>query len=321
MTTVEWVRENFALLEQYSPKRDVFPTPPGVYIISVTKLPDEPRNIPGEFSIQPILTVRNEALITFGSANSKEAQLSRDNLYPGSARLWLNGRRPLLKNVDYTVDYASGAVTFLRDTPTGSIVYADYRYEMPVQGPFYFRQEEANLTAIPGAVLAFGNRPQDCDKFAIVVTDDRSEVAEVYGGKFEVNFELLVISRDAEDREQLSDFIVAKFLERQNQLGFEGLELLDISPGSESEEVYNNETDEYYYEVPIALSMRVDWEYHLPLPVEIFRAETTSAQSESETGYLDGTSQNDLVKIVTNPAEILGSSTVIGKDLSYERIL
>lgn len=321
MTSIEWVKENPQLLERYSPTRSVFPSPPGVYVVTVTKLPDDGLNKPGEFVIDPVLTVRNERLITFTSSAHSEAQLMRTGIYPGSARLWLDGRRPLVQGIDFRVDHESGLVTFLRETPTGSAVYADYRYSMPSQGPFAMHRESTNESAIPGAVLAFGDRIQLGDRIAIVVTEDRSEVAEVYGGKFEVNFELLVFSRDSEDREKLSDYLVIKLLERQNQLGYEGLELIDVAPGAESEEVYNAETDEHFYEVPVSLSMRVDWTIHKPLPVEVFRAETTTKDSESQTGYLDGTATSDGVRVASSPLELLGIAVSVGKGLGYERVI
>jgi len=319
-TTLEWIRENFALLEQYSPRRDVFPSPPGVYIVEVIRLPDEARYVPGQFTIRPILTVTDEPLITFGSVSNLEAQLSRDNLYPGSARLWLDGRRPLLVDVDYYIDYPSGAVTFLRTPPVGLTVFVDYRYETGIQGPFPFFYEESNITAIPGVVMAFGDRAQLGDKFAIVVTSDRTDVAEVYGGKFEVNFELISFNRDAEDREKMSDHIVAKILERQNVLGFEGLQLLNISPGGENEEVYNQTDDTYYYESSIALSLRVDWETWVPLPIEVFRAEMVSKAEEEQTGYLDGSVVVDLVRPAGSAIEIAGTPAVIGNYIGYERM-
>ncbi len=318
-TTVEWVRENFNVLEQTSPKRDVFPSPPGVYTIRVNTLPDEARNVPGQFVIDPVLTETNEPLITFTTAGDKEAQISRGNIYPGSVRLWLDGKRALVPNVDYTVDDATGEVTFLKDTPTGSVVYADYRYIMPRQGPFFFEKEKVNLDVIPGAVIAFGDRAQDGDCQSVVVTEERTDVAEVYGGKYEVNFELVVFARDAEDREKLTDYVIIKFLEIQNSLGFEGLELLDISPGGESEEIYNSETEEYYYETSVSLSLRVDWEIYVPLPVVISRTEMTSRESELQTGYLDGTYTLDMLQ-KTDSLGALGINLSVGRELSFERV-
>jgi hypothetical protein len=320
-TTVEWVRENTFLMEKFSRKRDVFPSPPGVYILEVQSLPDDGRKIPGQFTIDPILTVPNEPLIVFSSDADGEAQLTRENIYPGSVRLWLEGRRPLLDGVDFSVNDETGVVTFLKSTPVGMTIFADYRYQIERQGPFPFQREAANLTAIPGAIIAFGDRAQECDKLAIVVSDGRSDASEVYGGKFEVNFDLTVFSRDSEDREKMSDFIVVSVLERQNRLGFEGLELLDVSPGGESEEVYVPEIDDYYYDGAVSLGIRVDWEVYVPLPIEVFRVEQTSKEEEQEKGYLDGTVPRDLLQAGGDPSALAGVSLVLGHDLQYERIL
>lgn len=317
--TLEWVRENYPLLEQYSPRRDVFPSPPGAYIIEVQRLPDEGHNVPGLFTVDPVLTVFNDPLLVFASTADQEAQLSHDNIYPNSLRLWLDGRRALLPDVDFSIDYATGAIVFLKEPPPGVTVYADYRYRTGVQGPFPFRFEESNLTAIPGAVLAFGDRAQVGDRTAIIVGDHRSEVADIYGGKFETSFELVVFSRDAEDREKLSDYVIASVLEAQNRLGFEGLELLDISPGGENEEVYNPEIDDYYYESSVSLSMRVDWESYVYLPADVWRAELTSQSSEVQTGYLDGTFTLDQL-VVGDAPNVAGVNVVLGRDLTFDRV-
>ncbi len=319
-TTLEWVRENFPVLEQVSPKRDVFPSPPGVYIINIESIPNEGKKIPGTFTVEPVLTVLNEPLLIFSSSADSEAQLSHDLIYPGSVRLWIDGRRKLVPDVDFHVDYDTSQITFLKSTPTGSFIHADYRYKTPTQGPYQFQPEETNLIAIPGAVLAFGDRVHECDKMAVVITEDRTEVADVYGGKFETRFELVAFTRDSEDREKLSDYLVIKILERQNALGYEGLELIDVSPGGESEEIYNDETDEYYYESTISVSFRVDWAIHVPLPVVVDRVEMTSQEAEQEHGYLDGSVPYDQVKIGTY-ASIAGVPSSIRNQLTYERVL
>jgi len=318
-TTIEWVRENFNVLERVSPRRDVFPAPSGVYNILVNSVPDEARKVPGEFVVEPLLTEINEPLITFTSSGDKEAQISRRNLYPGSVRLWLDGRRALVPGTDFITDYETGEVTFLKETPTGGVIYADYRYVMPTQGPFHYEREQVNLDAVPGVVIAFGDRPQECDKQCVVVTDERTDVAEVYGGKYEVAFELIVFARDAEDREKLADYVIVKVLEIQNSLGFEGLELLDIAPGGENEEVYNSDTDEYYYETTVSLSLRVDWEVYVPLPITVIRAENTSRAAEVEHGYLDGSYPLDLLRS-TGQLGAAGVGVSIGRDLTYERV-
>lgn len=317
--SLEWAVENKTLLEEYSPQRDLFPSPPGVYVIEIQQLPDEAHQVPGFFTIDPSLTVIDELLITYGPESATEGQIAQENVLTDSVRLWMNGRQPLLVNVDYSVNN-DGLITFLKSVPSGTRIYADYRYNIERQGPFPFRYEEADLKSIPGTILAFGRRAELCDKIAIVINHSRTEVAEVYGGKFEVNFDITVFSRDSEDREQLSDYIIVKVLERQNDLGYEGLELIDISPGGESEEIYDADTDDYYYDSSLSLSIRVDWEIQKPLPINIFRVTSSSAEEEARAGLMDGTVQSDLITVAGNLVDLQGVPIMKNKNLTYERV-
>jgi len=319
-TSLEWVRENDLLLQELSFKRDVFPSPPGAYYLEITKIPDDARNIPGEFVIDSFLTVTEEPLIRFTTTNDIDAQLSHDNILPNSVRLWIERRRSLIQGVDFTVNNATGEIVFLKETPVGASIYADYRYIIPRRGPFEFKTEETNVTAIPGVVLAFGDRSQLCDRQAVVVTDVRTHTAEIYGGKFETTFSLIAFSKDADDRERLSDYIILKILERQNVLGFEGIELLDVSPGGEDEEVYNEATDEYFYDSSISLSYRVDWESYIPLPIVLQRAEFTSKSTEIGSGYLDGKYVTDLL-VNSTPTNLIGVPPVLRRNFGYERVV
>jgi hypothetical protein len=323
-TSLEWVRENFTVLEGVSPDRSIFPTPPGVYIITILDVPNDAKNIPGHFIVDPIITELNEPLIIFNDYNDTVAQLSHQNVYPGSLRLSLNNRVVLVPNVDYSINYDVGdgiaVVTFLQPTPTGDAVYANYRYQIPRQGPFEFYREWTDVRSIPGAVLAFGDRVQQNDEMAVVVTGTRSEVAEVYGGKFEITFSLIVFARDSIDREKMSDYIVEKFLERQNTLGFEGIELLDITPGGESQEVYNAEEDTYYYESAVTLGLRVDWETWVPLPIVINRVALTSESQFQTVGFLSENITYDLLQVAPQYG-IQGLNVRVGKTLTYERLL
>jgi hypothetical protein len=184
-------------------------------------------------------------------------------------------------------------------------------------GPFEFKKEEANNTMLPGVVLAFGDRSVENDRFDVVVTSERTDVAEVFGGKFEMNFDIIAFSKDSEDREKLSDYLIMKILEKQNKLGFEGIELLDVAPGGENEDVFNQETDEYFYESNISLSFRVDWSIYKPLPIVIWRGEMTSKTQEQEKGHLDGSYTYDLLNV-----DPVGTSVLsIGRNLTYERMI
>ena len=314
-TTVEWVRENFNVLEGFSINRDSFPSPPGVYQFEVERLPDEAKNVPGLVTITPVLTILGEYILTITESGFYEGQISRDNLYPRSVRLWVNNKISLIEGVDYSVDYKTGEIRFLKLAEYYGVVTADYRYTLPTKGPFEFKKEQFDVSMLPGAVIAFGDRAQYKDKFNIVVTDDRTEVADVYGGKFEMTFDIIAFSKDSEDREKLSDYLVMKILEKQNSLGFEGIELLKISPGGENEDVFNAETDEYFYESNISVSFRVDWAIYSPLPAVMWRGELTSKSEEQSHGYLDGTAPYDLLKIGSN-----SSFLELGRKLTYEKM-
>jgi hypothetical protein len=118
----------------------------------------------------------------------------------------------------------------------------------------------------------------------------------------------------------MSDYVVEKVLELQNVLGFEGLELLSISPGGESEEVYNAEIDEYFYQSEVSLSMRVDWETWVPIPMVIDRVDLTSEAKANQMGFLNENTPYDLLQIATE----LGMTTFpvkVGKKLTYERVI
>jgi len=318
-TSIEWVRENFPLLEQYSARRDIFPSPPGAYLIEIRTLPDRARSVPGTFIVKPHPTVNGEPLLILSDPAGAEAQISNIPLYEGALRLWLYGRRPLLQDVDYSVDWASGAITFLKTLPSDAVIEADYRYVVPERGPYQFDLEKANVDAIPGAVLAFGDRAQDCDKMVVVVTDTRAEVCEVFGGKFEVHFDLTVFSRDSEDREKFSDYVVSSVLNRKLAWGFEGLELLDVAPGGESEEIYNAEIDDYYYDSAVSLTLRVDWESYVPLPIQNFRIEQTSQTEEQTKGFADGSFVIDLLR-TGDLMDVAGASTTIGGRMTFPRM-
>ena len=48
-----------------------------------------------------------------------------------------------------------------------------------------------------------------------------------------------------------------------------GLELSDVSLGGESEEVYDDNGDDYFYTASLSFSLQVDWFIHFPLVVPI----------------------------------------------------
>jgi hypothetical protein len=68
------------------------------------------------------------------------------------------------------------------------------------------------------------------------------------------------------------------------------------------------------------MSLRVDWESYIPLPIQNFRIEQTSKSEEDEHGYADGTVEYDLLHIGTK-ADMAGSVVSIGKQSTFSRII
>lgn len=319
-TSIEWVRENFSALEQISNDRSIFPSPPGAYRINIEKVPDRSNNLPGIFRVKPIITIKNEPLIVFTSCSDYHAQLLNDNIYPYSTQFYLDGKVPLILGVDYSVDWDTGQVTFLQQTPVSSIVYADYRVNKPESPPIEFQFEESNVDAIPGVVLAFGDRAQENDEMLVVITEDRTDTADIYGGKYEVSFELTTFTKESEEREKFTDYLTTSLLSHQNSLGFEGLEIVNITPGSESEEIYNDETEEYFYEGTINATFRVDWEIYIPIPISVRDISFTSSKEDYEKGRLNGQYQQDNLGVRTTIG-FKDPRILFKRKLTYERVI
>ena len=273
---LEWVRED---LERVRLTGNVFPTHPGVYYMEILHAPQN-NSDHGFFIIDPLLTETDEAVLQFVSGVEREAQLQRIPV-KGTVRLWLNHRVLLVNGTDYTVDYETGAISILRSFSPDAVLNADYRYTAPSIGPVPFQWNQADFKTLPGVVLAFGKRARKGDKVAVVVYPDRVDAANAYGGKWEMVFELQVVSQDPIQMEEISDFaIMSLWGIKKPILEFEGIELTDISFGGESEEQYDEAADLMYYNSSISISMRADWEIHIPLPLTISRVTQTMPRPE-----------------------------------------
>lgn len=297
-TSIEFVNENMPALEAINPNRNVFPTPPGFFVISIDSLPNDGTGEPGYFTLKQYLSAEDPSLLTFNDSRDFIAYLSHQNIYPGSVQIYFDDRIRLIPDVDYTVDYGTSEIRFLKDTPTGYTVSAKYRHGYGEDRKLEFHRNAYQTEIVPGVVLAFGDRATIGDQVSIRINESRVETADVYGGKFEVNLELLTYSKDASDREQLVDYVTTSILGRQMALIDSGIELMEVSPGSDAEETFNPETDEYYYEQSISVQLRVDWMIMIPLMLDNVDIEMTSAEMDRTRGHLDGTYTYDLLKAI-----------------------
>ena len=196
---------------------------------------------------------------------------------------------------DYTFDVSTGRVDFFRTFDKGTRITATYKYPQDSLGPFGIKREHSNNQAIPGVVMAFGRRIEDGDKLAIVVHENRLPVAKEYGGRWEVGVDLDILTRDPATRDELAEIIQLYFFGmRKEYLTDEGLELTGISFGGDSEEVYDDTAQDYYYNASMTLTFHTDWAIHVPMPLTIERVVQTSFEEEAKRAGTEESPEVDL---------------------------
>ena len=264
---IEWVREDQAVLANNNAQMPILP---GVYYIEIIRAPRNASE-PGEYVIDPLITVPQEPLLHFQTGIETEGQLQNPPKR-GTLRLYENASWLLTEGTDYTVDYLNGAITFKTTFSPGARVFAEYRYSVPTIGPQPFFWNTADFKTLPGVVMAFGKRAREGDKVAVVVYPDRVDVANAYGGKWDVSFELDCMAQDPMQMEEIADLAMMHlWAEKKPLLELEGIEIVDLSMGGESEEPMDETGDIYMYTASLSLQLRADWEVHLPMPFTISR--------------------------------------------------
>ncbi len=313
---LEWVREDSSVVKA----ADGMPAHPGVYYLECLEAPTN-ANEDGFFAMDPIYTVQDEPLMLFQSGVEHTGQLQGIPV-KNTLRLWENRNYPLKEGVDYHVDYNTGEITFLVSFNKQTQVTADYFFEEKTISPVKFRWNSANSTLIPGVILAFGKRARKGDKVAVQVYSERVDTAKAYGGKFEVNFELDVISRDSIQMEEIADFAVMSLWgEKKNTLELDGIEILDVSMGGETEESYDETADLTYYNASLSVQMRADWEVHIPMPLTIYKVSTTTPEGENSVTPDRRTDAKSTLVALAQPGLFIATAPILaGLNDDYERI-
>lgn len=228
------------------------------------------------------------------------------------------------KTGDYTFDPETGEVEFFRSFETGTRLTATYKYPLESKGPFGIRKEHSNNSAIDGVTLAFGSRIVDGDKLAIVVHENRLPTAKEYGGRWDVGVDLDIITRDPATRDELGEMVQLYFFGiRKERLTEEGLELTDISFGGDSEEVYDDNDNSYYYNSSISMTFQTDWAIHMPMPLTIERVTPTSFEEDARVAGTDEEADSDLLKPVEGDTLTLERIKKIygdGKNSNYVKV-
>ena len=269
-TSIEWVREdNLAI----SANGGNFPCPPGIYYIDVVE--EETVDTDGfrhlAFYVDPLLDIYHEQVVPTGTtAFLQNAPVA------GTLRLYeMPSGFLLVEDANYTLVLDSegkptGEITLNQALTRGRYLSADYRYPANSTGPWRITPGFANNQAIPGVVMAFGNRVEKDDKLAVIIQDMRRPSALEYGGRWSLTLDFDVTSRDVNAQQEIADqSVMYLWGVLRPRLSTEGLEMMDISMGGESEESYDDTGDDYYYDSSFSVTVEAEWSVHVPLPVFI----------------------------------------------------
>jgi len=135
-------------------------------------------------------------------------------------------------------------------------------------GPWEVSQNRALTDPIPGVVLAFGRRITPGDQLAVVVQDKRTISALEFGGRWDLTLDVDVIARDPlAQREILDQTALYLWATARPRLSSAGIEILSINLGGETEEVYDENADDWFYNASFSLQLQTDWSIHVPLGI------------------------------------------------------
>jgi len=283
--SIEWVREDQLAIQRNGGS---FPSAPGVYYIEVVKadapIPPYDKEDALQFYVDPLLEANDETLTKVDDLTYQ----TQNPVVAGSMRLYeMPGAIQLVEGINYTLDPDTGTVSLTEPVPRNGSLSADYRYAAPSIGPFPIVQMQANHTAIPGAVLAFGRRVQAGDRLAVVVTARRESTALEYGGRWDLNIDFDVIARDVYAQQEIVDLTVMYLWGiARSRLSMEGIEISSVNMGGESEEAYDENADDYYYNASISVQLQADWSIHVPLAATVRRALPQTDAQIRETAAL-----------------------------------
>lgn len=324
-TSIEWVTEDARAIADNG---GVFPSPPGIYYIEIKKEMVEMGGVPTErfvFYVDPLLSVVDETPMQMSPS---QWQLQNGAFHPGSLRLFeMPGPIPLVEGVNYTADPSTGDITLNRPVSGKRWISADYRYAGESAGPYLILENHTNVKAIPGVTLAFGRRVAENDVLMVVVSETREPNAMEYGGRWEMSLDLDIMALDVHQQGEITDqtmFYLACVA--RNRLSTEGIEILEVSMGGESEEVYDETADDYFYTASISVQVQTDWHLRVPLTASIHHViPLTQSQAADNAGKTDEElveqgEGNQVMAVPDLQARAIEDPFFVGRNKTYEVI-
>jgi hypothetical protein len=261
--SVEWVREDALAIQRNGGR---FPSAPGIYYLDFCDGNGNPTD--QEFYVDPLLDVTDETLLP---VNATQYQVQSGRYLDGTLRVYrMPGSIRLYPGANFTADPVTGEINLIDSLEDGEFLSADYRVPGETTGPWQVYQERALRDPVPGAVLAFGTRITAGDRLAVVVQPTRALAALEYGGRWDLTLDVDVIARDPLSQREILDQS-AMYLETtaRPRLSSQGIEILSVNMGGETEESYDDNADDWYYNASFSISLQTDWSIHVPLGIVI----------------------------------------------------
>lgn len=253
--SIEWVRE-----DPHDP-----PDEPGVYVLSV----HTPDGIDPASREHDIYYTRYRRVVEDNLIFTSPTEITLNGTpIEDSLRLIEEPSGRLLSMTEFVLQ--GSEITLIEEVPRALKLRALYTEEVGQVGPFRVKPAVAYRDIVKGVVISFGRRLEAGDKVAVIVAEEREPVAHEYGGRWDVSVDIDLITRDVHSQADIADQTAVwlwAFL--RPKLTNLGLELSDVSLGGESEEVYDDNGDDYFYTASLSFSLQVDWFIHFPLVVPI----------------------------------------------------
>lgn len=244
---------------------------PGYYFIEIS-------SDASSFIVVPTHTVANEVVLHSTTGLESSASLQHSGVVLAAPHYLYTKKYPASNKImlEYGTDYdlaADGTVTFKAPLKKGTTLFAKYRWQGDLRGPFHIEGEYTyNDSAISGVVLAFGSRVTPGDRHFVQVNRHREPMASVSGGHYDMSFDIMVYTRDPQSLSELTDHIVSDLWgTRKDKLISEGFTLKGIDPNGEAEESYDDAAGIMYFQHNISISMMTEWKRFIPYVVTVDR--------------------------------------------------
>lgn len=264
---VEWIREDGRAIQDLQGD-PYFPSPPGIYYLDLPTA--------SEFYIDRLLDVYDEQMLQVDSVTYR----AQNAWLGGTLKVYeMPGTLEMFEGENFEVEYdaegnPTGDIILYESLPEGTFLSVDYRYPGESTGPFPVIENHSNTEAIPGVVLAFGRRVEAGDRLAVVIHTHRQPTAMEYGGRWDISLDFDIIARDPYAQQEIADQTVMYLWGiLRNRLSTEGIEITEVSMGGESEEIYDENEDTYYYNASFSMTVQTDWAIQVPLSAMIRRIE------------------------------------------------